>query len=81
MNVHVANVISLVTRNLTASSLRKQLLVAEGAIVNTIVTCQAIVGAIMETTLYAKQVAIVTFRLAELDAGPEIYHGAIGRSA
>lgn len=67
--------------HLTASFLRNQLLVAEGAIVNAIVTCQAIVDAFMETTLYAKQVALVTFRLAELDAGPEIDHRVVGCSA
>ena len=44
---------------------------------NAIVICQAIVVAFMETTLYAKQVAGVAFRLAELNAGPEIYHCAI----
>ena len=66
--------------HLTTSFLRNHLLVAEGAIVNAIVTCEAIMGAFMETTLYAKQVAVVTFRLADLDAGPEIYHRAFGCS-
>ena len=45
--------------------------------VDAFVTRQAIVAAFMETTLYAKQATGVTFRLAELDAGPEIYHCAV----
>ena len=64
---------------LTTKSL-KPLLFAEGAILNAAVTCEAIMGAFMETTLYAKQVAVVTFRLADLDACPEIYHRAFGCS-
>jgi hypothetical protein len=54
-----------------------QLLVAEGTIVNAIVAGQAIVVAFVKTTLYAMQITVGTFRLAELDTGPKIYHRPI----
>ena len=44
---------------------------------NAIVTCQAAVAAFMKPALYAKQVTFGTWRLAELDASPEIYHCAV----
>ena len=59
---------------MTAISRSKQLLVAECAIVNALVTRQAIVVAFVKTALYAKQVTSATLRLAELNAGPEIDH-------
>ena len=48
---------------------------------NAVVARQAIVVAFMKTALYAKQITVLTFRLAKLDAGPEIYHCAIECSA
>ena len=66
--------IILIDPHLTARFLRNYLLVTEGTIVDTIMIRQAIVLAFMKTTLHAKQVTVVTFQLAELDAGPEIYH-------
>ena len=47
----------------------------------TLMTRQAIVFAFMRTALYTKQVAGSTWRLADLDASPEIYHCAAERSA
>ena len=66
--------------HLTAISRSKQLLIAECAIVNALVTGQAIVVAFMKTALYAKQVASAALRLAELNTGPEIDHCVIERS-
>jgi hypothetical protein len=57
------------------------LLFAEGAILNALVTCQTIVVAFMKPALYAKQVTFDTLRLAEPDAGPEIYHCTVDCSA
>ena len=48
---------------------------------NALVTSQAIMVAFVKTALYAKQITVGTLRLAELDAGPEVYHGVIERSA
>ena len=62
---------------LAASFLSKHLLVTEHTIVNAIVTRQAVVVAFMKTTPYAKQETGVTLRLAELNAGSEIYHYAV----
>jgi hypothetical protein len=56
--------------HLTATSLREHFLVAEGAIVDAIVSCQTIVVAFVQALPYAKLVTVVTFRLAELHAGP-----------
>jgi hypothetical protein len=60
---------------------RRQLRFAEDTIVNAIVACQAIVAAFMRTIPYAKQDTVVTFRLAELDAGPKINYCAVECSA
>jgi hypothetical protein len=49
--------------------------------VNATVTRQAIVGAFMKTASNTKQVTLGTFRLAELNAGPEIYHCVVEGSA
>jgi hypothetical protein len=49
--------------------------------VDAIVICQAIVDAVVKTTSNTKQVTLGTFRLAELDAGPEIYHCTVERPA
>ena len=67
--------------HLTANFVSKQLLVTECTIVDATMTSQAIVLAFMKTTLYAKQITVVTFRLAELNAGPEIDHYAVEHSA
>jgi hypothetical protein len=64
--------------HLTAIS---RLLVAECAIVNALVTRQAIVVAFMNTALYAKQVTGAALRPAYLDAGLEVYYCAVKRSA
>jgi hypothetical protein len=58
-----------------------QLLFAEGAILDAIVTRQTIVVLFMESALYAKQVACGTLRLAEPDAGTKVYHRAVDCSA
>ena len=44
---------------------------------NALVTRHAIVAAFMKTAPYTEQVTGGTLRLAELDAGPDIYHCAI----
>jgi hypothetical protein len=82
---HQVYIIHRLTRksdlHLTANFLSKKLPFAEGTIVNALVHCQAMVVAFMEPTLYAKQVACGALRLADLDAGLEIYHGAVECSA
>ena len=44
-------------------------------------TRQAIMLAIMETALYANQIASGALRPAELDACPEVYYGVVERPA
>ena len=66
--------IILLDLQLIASFLSKHLPATERTIVDAIMARQAIVLAFMKTTLQAKQVTVVTFQFAELDAGPEIYH-------
>ena len=66
---------------MTTNSRSKQLQVTEYTIVDAIMARQAIVFAFMKTTPYAKQVTGVTFRLAELNSGPEYYHLAVEYSA
>ena len=74
---HGLPVIIWLDLHLTARSLNKHLLFTDHTIVDAIVTRHAVVVTFMKTTLYAKQVTVVTLRLAELDAGPEIYHCVI----
>ena len=45
------------------------------------VTRQAIMLAIIETALYANQIASGALRPAELDACPEVYYRAVERPA
>jgi hypothetical protein len=47
----------------------QEVTIAEGTIVDTFVTRQAIVVAFMQTALYAEKVARTTLRPAKLDAG------------
>jgi hypothetical protein len=65
---------------LTTTFLGKQLLVAEGTVVNTLVTRQAIVVALMKAALDTKQIAGGTLRPAKLDASMEVHDCTVERS-
>jgi hypothetical protein len=72
---------NVLTRPTLSRKVSQKALIAEGAVVDAIVICQAIVDAVVKTTSNTKQVTLGTFRLAELDAGPEIYHCTVERPA
>ena len=60
---------TLLYLRLTARFGSQKIPLAEGTIVDAFMTRQAIVAALVQTTLYAKKVAGTTLRPAKLDAG------------
>jgi len=60
MRVHTAYVISGMTRGLTTRFGSQKVPFAEGTVVDTFMTCQAVVATYVQTALYAEKVASTT---------------------